>query len=134
MGHARLHDMLAACSLAPDGTRAVGLGWHRLRLALAGLDSRDMRAKVGVSVHDEASLACDSCVMQDSFTLLRLMDSARASCYDCSLQYADTGIALHHGAKSPPPRLLPRLHPFSRFCLVRGRFCAQHAARRTPHA
>jgi hypothetical protein len=120
----------------------VGLGWHGLRLVLAGLDSRDMRAKVCVSVHDEASLACDGCVMQDSFILMRLMDSARASCHDCSLQYADTGVALHHCAKSappPPPCLTPTLFlvaPFgARVAFARGT-SSHHAARRrtTPHA
>jgi hypothetical protein len=66
---------------------------------VAGLDSRDLRAKVCVSVQQDGRFECDGCVMQDGVVLMRLSDSAQACCRGCCFQYADTAVSLQHAAK-----------------------------------
>lgn len=66
---------------------------------LAGLDSRDLRAKVCLSVRDAASLRCTACVVQDGLTLMQLKDYGRAWCNESCLQYGDTGVALHSSSR-----------------------------------
>ena len=66
---------------------------------LQGLDSRDLRAQLCVSVEDAAEWECDACVLQDAFSLLRAIDAARVRARGCVLEYGDTGVTLQHQAR-----------------------------------
>ena len=66
---------------------------------LQGLDSRDLRAQLCVSVEDAAEWECDACVLQDAFSLVRAIDTARVRARGCALEYGDTGVTLQHQAR-----------------------------------
>ena len=61
---------------------------------LQGLDSRDLRAQMCVSVEERAEFESAQCVLQDAFALVRVSHEGRAQCEESVLQYGDTGLAL----------------------------------------